>query len=152
MSLEVSLATLAEGVTADARGSLTLVAVNPHALIADQLPAQFSPVLVATIEDSDVEHAVIVPGLEMVARVEATGPDDVTLFIAQMRQVIAPPPHPTLQPRVQIIAQVPFAASKTGLYKISAHVAFVGAGEEVKGEVTIARQVRVTDAATMASR
>jgi hypothetical protein len=43
MSLAVSLATLAEGAATDGRGNVTLVAVNPHALAADQLPAQFTP-------------------------------------------------------------------------------------------------------------
>jgi hypothetical protein len=152
MSLEVSLATLAEGVTSDARGSLTLVAVNPYALIADQLPAQFGPVFVATIEDSDAEQPVIVPGINMSARVEATGPDDVVLFVTQMRQTVVPPPHPTMRPRVQIIAQVPFTASKKGTYTVSAHVAFVSEAEEVKGEVTITRRVRVADAASLASK
>jgi len=146
VSLEASLATLTEGVAADARGNLTLVAVNPHALAAGQLPAQFAPVFVATIDDGDDENPVIIPGRTMTARVEAKGPDDVVLFVGQMRQPVAPPPDSILRPRMQIIAQVPFTASKTGVYTVTAHVTIVDENEEVKDELTITRAVRVTDA------
>ena len=149
MSLEVEFSALSEGVAGDARGSLTLVAVNPHVLIADQLPAQFSPFLVVVIDDDDHEDPALVPGRTVTARIEAVGPDDIVLFVAQLRQAILPPPTALLRPRVQIIAQIPFTASKSGDFKISAHIVIVGEGEEVKGEVTAVRRVQVADTATL---
>lgn len=152
MSLEIDFATLAEGVAGDVRGSLTLVAVNPHLLLADQLPAQFSLILVVVVQDDDREDPVIVPGSTVTARVEARGPDDDALFVAQLRQPVSPPPSPFLRPRVQIVAQVPFTASKAGEYRISAHIAIVGDSQEVKGEIVATRRVQVSDSAAMQSQ
>ena len=149
MSLEVDFAALTEGVAADARGSLTLVAANPHVLVADQLPAQFSPILVVIVDDDDIENPAIVPGQTVTARIEAIGPDGVVLFVAQLRQPILPPSTPLLGARVQIVAQIPFTASKTGDFKISAHIVIVDENEEVKGEVTATRRVKVSDVASL---
>jgi hypothetical protein len=151
VSLEVTLATLAEGVAADARQSLTLVAVNPHALIAAQLPAQFAPVFVATLDEGDEGDPVLLPDRTMSARVTVTGPDGEALFVTEMRQPIPEAP-PQLRPRMQIIAQVPFVASKVGVYTAGAHVTVVDGQREIKGEVTVTRQVRVVDSATIAQR
>ena len=149
MSLAVNLVVLAEGAATDSRGNLTLVAVNPQTLIADELPAQFSPIFVVVVEDDEAEPQVIVPGNTVTARLEATGPDDAVVFFAQLRQAVQPPPHPTMHGRVQVIAQVPFAAGKAGTYRVSAHIAIVGAHEQLQGEVTASRSVRVADAASL---
>lgn len=149
MSLHIDFASLAEGVAGDARGSLTLVAVNPHLLIADQLPAQFTPFLVVVVEDDDTENPVIVPGRTVTGRIEALGPDSETLFVAQLRQPVVPPPSPSMRPRVQIIAQIPFTASKVGEYRVSASIAIVGDGEEVKSEVVATRRVKVSESTAL---
>ena len=52
MSLTINLATLAEAAAPDARGNITLVAANPAALVADELPAQFGPVLFVVVEEA----------------------------------------------------------------------------------------------------
>jgi hypothetical protein len=149
MSLEIDFASLAEGVAGDARGNLTLVAVNPHALVADQLPAQFSPILVVVVVDNDAGNPAIVVGRTITGRIEARAPDDEVLFVAQLRQPVVPPPAPSLSPRVQIVAQVPFTASKPGEFRISAHIATVDEQENVIGEVTATRKVRVSDSASL---
>ncbi len=149
MSLVVNLAVLAEGAATDARGNLTLVAVNPQILIPDELPAQFSPIFVVVVQDDESEPSVIVAGRTVTARVEATGPDDAVVFFAQLRQAVLPTPHPTMYGRVQVIAQIPFTAGKAGNYTVSARVAIVGAREEVQGEVTATRSVKVADAASL---
>ena len=151
MSLEVDFASLSEGVASDFRGSLTLVAVNPHLLVADQLPAQFSVILVVVVIDNDTDDPTILPGRTVAAKIEARGPDDDALFVAQLRQPVTPPPPPSLAPRVQILAQVPFTASKVGLYRISAHITIVTDDQEVKGEVVATRQVQVSDSASVGS-
>lgn len=151
MSLVIDFSAIAEGVAGDARGSLTLVAVNPHLLVADQLPAQFRLALVVLVIDNDTEDPVILPGRTVTAQIEARGPDDEALFVAQMRQPALSPNQPFLAPRVQIIAQVPFTASKVGDYKISAHIAIVGQGQELKGDILATRHVQVLDSASMAS-
>jgi hypothetical protein len=149
MSLEIDFSSLAEGVAADSRGNLTLVAVNPQVLVADQLPAQFSPILVVVIVDDDAENPVIVTGRTMTGRIEAIGPDDSVLFVAQIRQPVAPPPASSLHPRVQVVAQVPFTASKSGVFRISANIAVVDEHQMLMGEVTASRSVRVSDAASL---
>jgi hypothetical protein len=113
------------------------------------LPAQFSPILVVIVDDDDIENPAIVPGQTVTARIEAIGPDGVVLFVAQLRQPILPPSTPLLGARVQIVAQIPFTASKTGDFKISAHIVIVDENEEVKGEVTATRRVKVSDVASL---
>ena len=149
MSLKIDFATLAEGVAGDVRGSLTLVAVNPHLLVADQLPTQFILFLVVVVDDDDTQDPAIVPGRTVTVQIEARSPDQDALFVAQLRQPVAPSPSPLLLPRVQIVAQVPFTASKVGEYKVSAHIAIVGDDQEIKSEVTATRQIQVSDAVTM---
>jgi hypothetical protein len=151
MSLKIDFSSLAEGVAGDARGSLTLVAVNPHLLVADQLPTQFNLFLVVVAIDDDTETPVILPGRTVTAQIEARGVDDDALFVAQIRQPVLPSNPPFTVPRVQVVAQVPFTASKVGRYKISAHITIVGDGQEVEGEVTAIRQVQVSDTASMGS-
>lgn len=148
MSLIVDFAAIAEGAATDARGILTLVAVNPNALIADQLPAQLSPILLVVAMDDDPANPVIVAGRTLTGRVEAAGPDNETLFVAQMRQGIVPSSIPAIPPRVQVVAQVPFTATKTGEYRLSAHITIVDDGEQVIGEVTAVRRVWVLDSAS----
>jgi hypothetical protein len=152
MSLVIDFAAIAEGAAADARGILTLVAVNPNALIADQLPAQFSPILVVVATDDEPANPVIVAGRTLTGRIEAAGPDDETLFVAQMRQGIVPSNVPAIPQRVQIVAQVPFTATKTGEYCLSAHITVVDEGEQVMGEVTAVRRVWVLDSASSRPR
>jgi hypothetical protein len=147
MSIKVDFAALAEGAAGDSRGNLTLVAVNPQVLVAEQLPAQFSLILVVVIVDQESNDPTITPGRNVTARIEATGPDGSVLFVAQLRQEIVRPPNPGLEPRVQIVAQVPFMAAKPGDFTISAHITVVGEGEEELGEITASRIVRVSDAA-----
>ncbi len=149
MSLEVDFVALAEGVASDARGNLTLVAVNPAVLVADQLPAQFAPILVLVVADNDLANPIIVSGRPVTGRVEAVGPDGEMLFVLQLRQAILAPAIPSLPTRVQVIAQVPFTATKAGDFRISAHVAIVGEEEKVVGEITAGRKVRVSDAASL---
>jgi hypothetical protein len=152
MSLEIDFASLAEGVAGDSRGSLTLVAVNPHLLVAEQLPTQFNLILVVVAIDNDTDDPAIVPGRIVTGKIEARGPDDDALFVAQLRQPVTPAPSPFLVPRVQIVAQIPFTASKVGAYKISAHIAIVADNQEVKSEIVATRQVRVADSASMGSQ
>jgi hypothetical protein len=83
------------------------------------------------------------------AQIEARSPDQDALFVAQLRQPVTPSPSPLLPPRVQIVAQVPFTASKVGEYKVSAHITIVGDDQEIKSEVTATRQIQVSDAVTM---
>jgi hypothetical protein len=149
MSLLIDFAALAEGVAADSRGSLTLVGVNAHLLLAEQLPAQFSPTLVVVVVDGDAEHPVLVEGRTVSARFEAKGPDGETIFVTQVRQQIAQPVFPSLRPRLQLIAQVPFTATKPGEFIVSANVTVTNSAEEVMGTVTATKQVRVSDAASI---
>lgn len=150
MSLAINLAVLAEGATFDSRGSLTLVAVNPQTLVAEQFPAQFAPIFVVTVGE-DVEgdtYKVIVPGHGVKSRVQATDPDGNVVFYTQLQQVVPPVPHPNLPPRVQLIAQVPFAAQKGGEYKVSGRIEVTSAdGQEETVEAE--RKVLVVDLATL---
>jgi len=118
-------------------------------LVADQLPAQFTPVLVAIIVDTDPENPVITAGRTMTGRIEAVGPDDSVLFVAQLRQPVSPPSIPLIRARAQIIAQVPFMAAKPGDFKISARMAVVDANENVMGEVIATREIKIADAASL---
>lgn len=149
MSLAINLAVLAEGAATDSRGNVTLVSVNPQVLVADELPAQFSPLFVVIVEDDENEPPIIVPGNTVTTSVQATDPDGVVVFFTQLRQVINPPPNPNLRSRVQLIAQLPFTAAKAGLYTASADVVVVAEHEEVQGQVTARRKVRVSDMASI---
>ncbi len=142
MSLIVDLAVLAEGAATDARGNLTLVGVNPQLFIADNFPVQFTPFLIVALKDDD---EILVPGRTISATVEATGPDGEVLFVFPLlRQTIAPSPYPALKPRVQVVGQVPFTASKAGDYTVSARITVSG-DVETLAEVSAARTVKVTD-------
>ncbi len=148
MSLEIEFASISEGVATDARGNFTLVAVNPNALIADQLPFLFNPILVVVAVDGEPANPVIVPGRTLTGRIEAAGPDDEILFVAQMRQAITAPVIPLIPPRLQVVAQVPFTANKVGEFRLSAYITVVGEGEEVMGEVAAVRKIWILDAAS----
>jgi hypothetical protein len=156
MSLAINLATLAEAAATDARGNITLVAANPAALIADELPAQFSPVLLVVVEEAaagtDENVQTIKPGRTLSAKVEVRSPDDEIVFFAQLRQVILPPLVPSLPLRLQVIAQVPFTASKIGDYRAIAHIQVIGEHEQLHGEITATRTARITDAASLKPR
>jgi hypothetical protein len=155
MSLVVDLAVLAEGAATDSRGNFTLVAANPHLLIAEELPVQFNLVFLAVVDDDEDDTAppqILTPGAVVTAKVEVTGPDSETLFFAQLRQVVVPSPYPAMRPRFQIVAQVPFTASKTGRYRVSARIEVTGQGEQAPAEVTAARTVRVADRASLTNR
>jgi hypothetical protein len=154
VSLVVNLAVLAEGAATDARGNLTLVAVNPHALIAEELPAQFGPVFVAIIEDDEDAETpqILTPGAAVSAKVEVTDPDGGALFMAQFRPMVLPPPNPGMRPRLQVLAQVPFTASKPGKFTVSAHVEVIGDRAEPPNAITAARVVRVADRESLATK
>jgi hypothetical protein len=157
MSLAINLATLAEAAATDARGNITLVAANPAALIADELPAQFSPVLLVVVEEAaaagtDENVQTIKPGRTLSAKVEVRSPDDEIVFFAQLRQVILPPLVPSLPLRLQVIAQVPFTASKIGDYRAIAHIQVIGEHEQLHGEITATRTAMITDAASLKPR
>jgi hypothetical protein len=153
MSLVVDLAVLAEGAATDARGSLTLVAANPHILVADELPVQFSPVFLVTVQDdAEDDAAILAPGRPINAKIEVIGPDDEALFVSQLRQAVAPPPFEAIRPALNLLAQVLFTASKIGKYRVSAHIEVIGEGNEAVGEVTATRIVTVTDRASLNQR
>jgi hypothetical protein len=155
VSLIVDLAVLAEGAATDARGSLTLVAANPHILLADELPLQFAPVFVASVNEQEEpgESRSVIAGALVNVTVEARGPDNEILFHSQLRQVVQPPPVPTLHPRLQLVAQVPFAAIKAGEYLVSARFEIAGDGNARKSlEVTATRTIEITDRASLEAR
>jgi hypothetical protein len=155
MSLAINLAVLAEAAATDARGNITLVAANPGLLIADELPAQFGPVFLVVVEETpwaNEEAQIIKPGRTLSARVEVRSPDEQIVFYAQLRQVILPLPNTLLPLRLQVLAQVPFTAAKTGEYKAIAHIQVTSEHEQLHGEVTAVRTVTVTDAASLKSR
>jgi hypothetical protein len=152
MSLVIDFVAIAEGVAADARGILTLVAVNSSALIADQLPTQFGPILVVVAVDDELANPVIAAGRTLAGRIEVVSPDNETLFVTQLRQGIVPSAVPAIPPRVQVVAQVPFTATKTGEYRLSAHITVVDEGERIVGEVTAVRRVWVLDSASSRPR
>jgi hypothetical protein len=147
VSLVVDLAVLAEGAATDARGNVTLVAANPSMLIAEELPAQFSPVFLAVVNEGEDGYppSILTPGRVIAVRIEVTSPEDEVLFVGQLRQAVAPPPYPDMQPILSVIAQVPFAASKVGRYTVSAQIRALGEGEHVLDEVTARRTVRISD-------
>jgi hypothetical protein len=150
MSLIVDLAALAEGAASDVRGSLTLVAVSQNVFVADEFPFQFAPVFVVVVADDaegTTQPTVLNPGVVVTAKVTAEGPGEETLFVAQLRQTIQPHPVPNMTPRFQIVAQVPFTASKSGAYQISADIEALD-GVEVVATVTANRKFRVIDAAS----
>lgn len=147
MSLEVDLAVLAEGAAADARGNLTLVAANPHLLLADELPVQFAPVFLVVVNEPEEE--LLTPGRLINAKIEVSGPDGETLFVSQLRQAVTPPPAPAVTPRLNLISQIPFTASKIGTYKFTAHIEAIGSGNQAVGEITATRTVRVADRASL---
>lgn len=150
MSLTVDLAILAEGATNDARGSLTLVGVNPTVFVAEELPAQFVPVFVVNVIDgNEAKPESLTPGAKVSARIEVQGPDGEVLFVAPLRQVVSPQPSPDVPPRMQVLAQVPFTASKPGPYRFSARIEAHDDSESEPAEVTAVRTVRVTDAASL---
>lgn len=154
MGLIVDLAVLAEGAATDSRGNVTLVAANPHILVANEFPVQFAPVFVAIIADEaedGPQPSVLVPGVTVTAKVTAEGPGEETLFVAQLRQIIQASPIPNLTPRFQLLAQVPFTASKSGTYKISADIEALD-GARSLASVTAARKIRVTDVASTRAR
>jgi hypothetical protein len=146
VSLIVDLAVLAEGAAADSRGSITLVGVNPNVLLAETFPVQFSPILLVTLKD-DEEAGTFRPGRVVAATVKATGPDGEVIFIAPaIRQVITPSPLPALSPKINVIAQVPFTASKSGTYTVSARMTVIDgdSGAEL-AEASTERTVIVSD-------
>jgi hypothetical protein len=152
MSLAINLAVLAEGAAQDARGNITLVAANPGLFIADELPAQFSPVFLVVVEETpgaNEDAQIIKPGRTLSARVEVRSPDEQILFYAQLRQVILPPPNTLVPLRLQVLAQLPFTASKTGEHKAIAHIQVIAEHEQLHGEVTATRTVTITDAASL---
>jgi hypothetical protein len=153
VSLVIDLAVLTEGIAADARGSITLVGVNPNVLLAETFPLQFSPFLFLTLKDEE-EAGTLSPGRVVAATVRATAPDGEVIFVAPaIRQVIAPAPFPALHPRVNVIAQVPFTASKNGTYLISARVTVLdGEGGAELAEVTAERTIMVSDLASLKSK
>ena len=154
MSLVVDLAVLAEGAATDARGNLTLVAANPHMLMADELPAQFSPVFLAVIDEAEDTDApnILAVGRVINAKIEVVGPDDEALFVGQIRQAVMPPAYPSLRPVLQVIAQIPFTASKIGTYRVSAHIEVGGEAEQASTKITATRTVRVTDRASLMAK
>jgi len=155
MSLAINLAVLAEAAATDARGNITLVAANPGLLIADELPAQFAPVFLVVVEETpwaNEEAQIIKPGRTLSARVEVRDPGGQIIFYAQLRQVILPAPNTLLPMRLQVLAQVPFTASKTGECKAIAHIQVIAEHEQLLGEITAARTVMITDAASLKSR
>jgi hypothetical protein len=150
MSVIVNLAVLAEGLGSDSRGLLTLIAVNPQSLVAEQLPAQFAPVFVVAIEEDASPGAAtfLAPGRTASVRVQAADEDGNVVFYSQQEQVVPPAPHPNLPARMQLIAQVPFAAQKGGLYEISARITLHGPDGQDE-EVRAARNILVMDVATL---
>lgn len=145
MSLEIDLAVLAEGATADARGSMTLVAANINVFVAEELPTQFAPVFMVVVKDEDgAADKVLNPGAIVDIRVEVQAPDGQTLFVSQMRQMMQPPPYPDLFPRLQLVAQVPFTASKVGPHRISADVT-VTDGIHESAKIAASRTAHVVD-------
>lgn len=153
MSLIVDLAVLAEGAAADSRGSMTLVGVNPNVLLAETFPVQFSPILLVTLKD-DQEAGTLTPGRLVAATVKATGPDGEVIFIAPaIRQVITPSPLPALPPKINVLAQVPFTASKNGTYTISARITVIDGdnGTEL-AEAATERTVIVSDLASLKTK
>jgi hypothetical protein len=149
MSLVIDLAVLAEGAATDSRGSLTLVAANPHILIADDLPVPFVPVFLVVVDEDAETAEILAPGRIVNAKIEVTGPDNQALFVSQIRQAVAPPPHPAIPPRLNVVAQVPFTAAKVGKYQVSAHIEIIGNGNQVTAEITATRTVRVYDRASL---
>jgi hypothetical protein len=152
MSLVVDLAVLAEGAATDTRGNLTLVGANPHVLVADDLPTQFVPVFLVAVQEDSETTDILTPGRFLNAKIEVTGPDGEVLYISQIRQAIAPSPHPSLPPRLNVVGQVPFTASKIGKYQVSAHVEVLGGDNQAPAEVTATRTVRVSDQASLNRR
>jgi hypothetical protein len=151
MSLAINLAVMAEAAATDARGNITLVAANPAILIVDELPAQLGPVLLVVVEETSPANEdvqIIKPGRNLSARVEVRSPDEQILFFAQLRQVILPAPNKVLPLRLQILAQLPFTASKTGEHKAIAHIQVTSEHEQLHGEITATRTVMITDAAS----
>lgn len=145
MSLVVDLAVLSEGAATDSRGNITLVGANPQLFIAESFPVQFSPFLLVALKDNEGSET-LVPGRTVTATVEASGADGEVLFVFPLlRQMIAPPPYPALKPRAQIVGQVPFTASKTGDYTVSARIAVISESGQTLAEVSASRTVRVTD-------
>jgi hypothetical protein len=154
MSLVVNLAVLAEGATTDARGNLTLVAVNPQVLVADELPAQFSPIFVMVVEDDETESpSSIMAGRIVTAKIEATGPDSSVVFFTQLRQAVMQSSVADLRGRVQLLAQIPFTAPKIGIYTVSAEVTFSGGNEtEDSNPISAKRSVRVADLSSLRAK
>jgi hypothetical protein len=148
VSLAVDLAVLADVAVPDSRGNLTLVGVNPQVLIAEEYPVQFAPFLLVMLKDDDGSETLL-PGRIVNATVEATGPDGEVLFVFPLtHQPIAPPPFPALKPRVQVVGQVPFTASKPGDYTVSARIKITADGETI-AEVSVGRTVRISDLASL---
>jgi hypothetical protein len=143
VSLEIDLAVLAEGAATDSRGNVTLVGINPSLFLVENFPVQFSPVLLVALKEDESET--LSPGRTLSATVEVTGPDDEVLFAFPIRQVIAPQPYRGLRPRAQVVGQVPFTASKIGIYTVSARIAVIGDDGKPIAEVSTSRQLRITD-------
>lgn len=152
MSLSINLATLAEGAATDSRSNVTLVGVNPHVLLADELPTLLSPVFYVVVEEDEStpeNSRVIIPGRMLSAKVDITSPDGEVVFVTQHRQVIVPPPASWVTVRLQVFAQLPFTASKSGEYHANARVTVVGDNDQILGEITATRKFKVADAAVL---
>lgn len=149
MSLVVDLAVLAEGAATDVRGNMTLVAANPHILLSDDLPVPFVPIFLVAVEEDGETADILIPGRIVDAKMEVTGPDGEILFVSQIRQAVTPPPHPAIPPRLNVVSQVPFTASKIGRYLVTAHIKIIADGNQVAAEVTATRTVRVFDRASL---
>jgi hypothetical protein len=148
----MNLAALAEGVATDARGNLTLVAVNPQFLVTNDLPVQFAPFFIMIVEDDGREPIEMVPGHTLTAKVEAKGPDDAVVFFTQMRQMVATPSNSAVRGRIQVLAQIPFTAAKTGAYTISADLTFLAPDGEPHAHIEVSRSVNVIDVASLRPR
>ncbi len=151
MSLVVNLAVLAEGAAPDARGNITLIAANPQALLVDQFPSQVNPTFFVVVEEDEEggNDPVIVAGRKISLRVEVVGPDHDVVFFSQVEQPVLPLRYPSLHPRIQMLAQIPFSATKAGDYVISARIGVSRADGGQDEVVEAIRKVLVMDGASL---
>jgi hypothetical protein len=124
-------ALMAEGVTADARGALTVVGVSQTALVAPALPAQAKRAIVALITGENKEF---VPGRQFTFSVSVTGPSGKTLSGLSGAGALPPLVYPDLPAALNVAAEAAFTVTEYGKHVIKL-VVQIGEDSELEAEM-----------------
>lgn len=126
MSLRAILTAVAEGVTHDARGQITLVAAEPSVWQPSELPGPLNLFFVVILEDDEPEAPTLVPGQTASYSMRVIGPNDTVLAFWEQNVVTPASADPGLPSRVSAVMPVTIVAQHEGLHTVALVTRYLG--------------------------